>query len=82
MSLLVPCPRCGRRPQEEFTFGGEIRALSEPGVEDFARVYLRRNAPGAQRERWFHALGCRRWATVTRDTVTNRIEPGVTPSGG
>ncbi len=82
MSLMVPCPRCGPRPQEEFTFGGELRALPEEDVEDFARVYLRRNAPGAQRERWFHALGCRRWATVTRDTVTNRIDPGVIHSGG
>ena len=82
MSLLVPCPRCGLRPQEEFTFGGELRALSAPDVEDFARVYLRENAPGPQRERWYHAFGCRRWVTLTRDTVTNLIDPGVTQSGG
>ena len=63
-------------------FGGELRALPSPDVEDFARVYLRENAPGPQRERWYHASGCRRWVTLTRDTVTNRIEPGVTPSGG
>jgi methylglutamate dehydrogenase subunit B len=82
MSLLVPCPRCGPRPQEEFTFGGELRALPSPDVEDFARVYLRENAPGPQRERWYHGFGCRRWVTLTRDTVTNRIDPGVTQSGG
>jgi sarcosine oxidase subunit delta len=77
VSLEVPCPRCGPRPFEEFTFGGELRALSAPGPErDFVRVYLRENAPGPQRERWFHAFGCRRWVTVTRDTVENRIVPG------
>ena len=41
-----------------------------------------RNAPGPQRERWFHAFGCRRWVSLTRDTVTNRIDPDVIPSGG
>jgi heterotetrameric sarcosine oxidase delta subunit len=77
VSLQVPCPRCGPRPFEEFTFGGELRALSSPDPEtDFARVYLRENAQGPQEERWFHAFGCRRWVTVVRDTVGNRIEPG------
>jgi len=82
MSLLVPCPRCGPRPQEEFTFGGELRALPAEDVDDFARVYLRENTPGPQWERWYHAFGCRRWVTLARDTVTNRIDPGVTQSGG
>jgi len=77
VSLEVPCPRCGPRSFKEFTFGGELRALSSPDPErDFARVYLRENAPGPQQERWFHAFGCRRWLTVTRDTVENRIVPG------
>ena len=77
MSLEVPCPRCGPRPFEEFEFGGELRALSSADPDtDFERVYLRDNAPGPQRERWFHASGCRRWVTVVRDTDTNRIERG------
>jgi methylglutamate dehydrogenase subunit B len=75
VSLLVPCPHCGPRPFTEFTFGGELRPIEADGPEeDFARVYLRENAAGPQRERWFHQLGCRRWLTITRDTVTNRIE--------
>lgn len=75
MSLRIPCPRCGVRPSEEFTYGGELRPLEaeDPGA-DFARVYLRENAAGPRPERWFHAFGCRRWLTVTRDTVTNRID--------
>ena len=74
VSLRIPCPRCGLRPYTEFTFGGELRDWpAEGGEEEFRRVYLRRNLPGPQVERWFHALGCRRWLTVTRDTATNRI---------
>lgn len=75
MALEVPCPHCGRRPHTEFAFGGEDRPNGSPDVEtDFARIYLPVNASGLQRERWFHALGCRTWFTVTRDTTTNRIE--------
>lgn len=75
MSLLVPCPTCGERPYTEFTYGGELRPLEAPdAAAEFARVYLRENAAGEQEERWFHALGCRRWTTVRRDTVANRIE--------
>ena len=59
-----------------------LSVYDKTGLDDFARVYLRRNAPGPQRERWFHAFGCRRWVSLTRDTVTNRIDPGVIPSGG
>lgn len=75
MALEVPCPHCGPRPHTEFAFGGEDRPHSSPDAEtDFARVYLPVNTPGRQRERWFHALGCRTWFIVTRDTTTNRIE--------
>ena len=75
MSLLIPCPHCGRRPFTEFTFGGELRPVEADDLKaDFARVYLRENAAGSQQERWFHLLGCRRWLTITRDTVTNRIQ--------
>ena len=75
MSLNITCSNCGPRPYTEFMFGGELRPLDEGDkAGDFARVYLRVNAPGPQTERWFHVLGCRRWTTITRDTVTNRIE--------
>lgn len=74
LGLRIPCPHCGLREFSEFAFGGELRGLESPDPErDFERVYLRDNAPGPQVERWFHAYGCRRWFTITRDTVTNRI---------
>ena len=75
MSLNITCANCGSRPHTEFTFGGELRPL-DPGdlAGDFARVYLRVNALGPQAERWFHLYGFRRWSTITRDTLTNRLE--------
>ena len=72
MTLEVPCPRCGPRPSTEFAFGGEVRPVEAADVEeDFARVYLPENPAGPQEERWFHALGCGTWCTLTRDTRTN-----------
>jgi sarcosine oxidase subunit delta len=74
VSLKIPCPNCGPRPYDEFSFRGELRAIdAATHQEDFERVYLRENAPGPQQERWYHLYGCRRWLTLTRDTVTNRI---------
>lgn len=75
MAIEIPCAHCGPRPFTEFSFGGEWRELDTPDAEaDFARVYLPDNPEGSQRERWFHAMGCRTWTTVTRDTRTNAIE--------
>jgi sarcosine oxidase subunit delta len=75
VSLLVPCPRCGPRPFEEFAFGGELRdPPSDDPEEEFRRVFLPRNPAGPVEERWFHAAGCRRWLTVRRDTRTNRFD--------
>ena len=74
MALQIPCPHCGLRAYTEFTFGGQLRALdAKDPDEDFARVYLEENAAGPQDERWYHALGCRRWLTIRRDNVTNRV---------
>ncbi len=68
--MRIVCPNCGSRPYTEFWFGGE---LPDAGDQEFERAWLRRNAAGLQRERWFHYAGCRRWLTVERDTVTNEI---------
>jgi heterotetrameric sarcosine oxidase delta subunit len=75
VGIKIPCPHCGPRDYTEFAFGGELRPIEAADVDDdFRRVYLRDNAPGDQHERWFHTLGCRRWVTLVRDTVTNRID--------
>lgn len=82
MALMVPCPNCGRRPFTEFVCGGELpehgtaepEAGSDPLEADFQRVWQRRNVAGPQVERWFHTAGCRRWVTLTRNTLTNEIQ--------
>lgn len=74
MTLEIACPNCGTRPHTEFAFGGEERPHDSPdAAADFERVFYPSNAEGPQRERWYHALGCRSWFVVTRDTRTNRI---------
>ena len=76
MHALV-CPRCGRRPLDEFTFGGERRAsadwLNDPDERDFDDVWVFENPAGIATERWFHAAGCRRWLTIRRDTSVDRV---------
>ena len=82
MALMIPCPTCGLRPFTEFWCAGEVPDPAteadhpDPLEADFQRVWLRRNRAGPQVERWFHAAGCRRWLTLTRDTLTNRIHGG------
>jgi heterotetrameric sarcosine oxidase delta subunit len=77
MGFLIECPRCGSRSYHEFWFGGEARTFN-PSADldrDYENVWLRSNAAGVQRERWFHYAGCRRWITVVRDTRDNTVRP-------
>jgi sarcosine oxidase subunit delta len=74
----LDCPTCGRRPLDEFAFGGERRAtrssITEPDARDFDEVWIFDNPDRRTTERWFHAAGCRRWLTVVRDTSIDRVE--------
>ena len=93
--LLIDCPWCGPRNEDEFSFGGEahIARPAVPEAESDAEwadyLFVRTNRKGLHYERWVHAHGCRRWFNVARDTVTHEIEavyrmgeePPV-PSGG
>jgi sarcosine oxidase, subunit delta len=60
MSFLLTCPNCGPRDVSEFRYGGQIGST---GL----------NLPQAQRERWYHRLGCRRWLVAERDVRTNTV---------
>jgi len=79
--MLVPCPWCGEREEGEFKYGGAAGiaypALPEAASDtEWARyLFHRPNPKGPFKERWYHSAGCRRWFTVTRDTVTHRINP-------
>ena len=77
--LLIPCPYCGPRSEEEFSYGNEahIARPKEPDklndTEWAEFVFMRSNTKGVFLERWMHAQGCRRWFNVARDTVSYEI---------
>jgi sarcosine oxidase, subunit delta len=77
--LLIHCPWCGPRDEIEFRCGGEAHiarpkdpdAISDAAWADY--LFMRANPKGLHRERWIHAMGCRRWFNVLRHTVTHQI---------
>ena len=77
--LLIPCPYCGPRSEEEFSYGNEahIARPKQPDKLNDAQwaeyVFMRSNTKGVFLERWMHAQGCRRWFNVARDTVSYEI---------
>jgi len=77
--MLIPCPYCGARDAQEFSYRGDATPVRpDPAAPDAADkfhdyVYLRDNPAGAHRELWYHAAGCRRWVEVERDTLTHAI---------
>lgn len=78
--LLIPCPWCGARSEDEFLNGGEAgkRRPADPaqaGSEEWYRyLYTPANTKGWLRERWWHVRGCRRWFKVDRNTHTHEIK--------
>jgi sarcosine oxidase subunit delta len=87
--LLIPCPWCGSRPENEFHYAGEAHiarphdpaSLDDAAWTDF--LYMRTNPKGRHRERWRHVHGCGRFFNCVRNTVSDRIaasyRPGETP---
>jgi sarcosine oxidase subunit delta len=82
--MLIPCPHCGTRPVEEFTFLGDASVM-RPTTNDpasmeqwYGYVYLRDNPRGAFDEFAHHAGGCRAWLVVSRNTETHEIYGAVT----
>jgi heterotetrameric sarcosine oxidase delta subunit len=82
--MLINCPQCGPRGNEEFAYRGDatirrpaIGVLDPSGSSISAAwmdyVYLRDNPTGRHRELWYHATGCRAWLIVTRDVSTHEI---------
>jgi heterotetrameric sarcosine oxidase delta subunit len=78
--MLIPCPECGPRNEDEFTYGGQAHVAypegggHDLGEEEWARfLFYRANPKGPMAERWVHSAGCRRWFNAVRDTVTYEI---------
>ena len=87
--LVIPCPWCGPRPENEFRYGGQAHVSRPPdpaSIDDAswgAYLYLRQNLKGRHAERWRHLYGCGRFFNCVRDPVTDRIaateQPGESP---
>ena len=87
--LLIACPWCGERPENEFHYGGEghIARPHDPASLDDRQwaefLYMRSNPKGVHAERWRHIHGCGRFFNCVRDTVSDRIlatyRPGEAP---
>jgi heterotetrameric sarcosine oxidase delta subunit len=82
--MLINCPHCGERGNEEFVYRGDATVrrpeIGLPDTGDTSAsaawmdyVYLRDNPTGRHRELWYHATGCRAWLIVTRDVSTHEI---------
>jgi sarcosine oxidase subunit delta len=87
--LLIACPWCGKRPEIEFSYGGEAH-LTRPADPDAVSdaewttfLHARANPKGAHRERWRHVHGCGRFFNAARDTTSDAIlgtyKPGERP---
>ena len=76
--MRIDCPICGLRDSREFTYPGSDRLLDRPGAGAgeaafFDYVHIRENPAGPNGELWHHAMGCRAWLRVVRDTVSHEV---------
>ena len=74
--LIITCPHCGPRNDNEFSYQGELSVRPGVDVDPVTwrkYLYTKRNVSGWQEERWFHVSGCRRFLDVERHTLTNEI---------
>ena len=77
--MLIPCPHCGTRPVEEFTFLGDASVKRPTSTESssmeqwYDYVYLRNNPKGRFDEYVHHSGGCRAWLVISRDTGSHEV---------
>lgn len=79
--LQIPCPHCGPRNQEEFSYERSVDSvvrLEDPADQAMTTLYSRANLKGEDAEIWVHAQGCGQWLRLVRDRVTHAfrdVEP-------
>jgi methylglutamate dehydrogenase subunit B len=75
--MRIPCPFCGPRGIEEFSYRGDAaprRPVADaPPADALAYVHERENPAGWIEEYWYHGAGCRSWLIVRRNTRTHEI---------
>jgi sarcosine oxidase, subunit delta len=77
----IYCPHCEEyREEEEFHASGEAhipRPLEPQNCSDEEwgeYLYFRKNPLGLHHELWVHAVGCRKFFNITRNTATYEIK--------
>jgi sarcosine oxidase subunit delta len=77
--LLIECPYCGKRPELEFSHGGQAHIARAKNPADLSAqewadfLYMRSNIKGVHAERWRHIHGCGRFFNALRDTTTDHF---------
>ena len=77
--LLIECPYCGKRPELEFSHGGQAHVARAKNPADLSAqewadfLYMRSNIKGVHAERWRHTHGCGRFFNALRDTTTDHF---------
>ena len=76
--MRIDCPICGLRDSREFSYLGSDRLLDRPRADAseaafFDYVHIRKNPAGSNGELWHHAMGCRAWLRVVRDTMSHEV---------
>ena len=77
--LLIECPHCGKRPELEFSHGGQAHVARARNPADVSAqewtdfLYMRSNIKGVHAERWRHTHGCGRFFNALRDTTTDHF---------
>jgi sarcosine oxidase subunit delta len=77
--LLIECPYCGKRPELEFSHGGQAHIARAKNPADLSAqdwtdfLYMRDNIKGVHAERWRHTHGCGRFFNALRDTTTDHF---------
>ncbi len=86
--LRIYCPHCAEyRDEEEFHYAGQAHIVrpADPDActdKDWgAYLYFRKNPCGLHHELWSHAVGCRKFLKVIRDTLSYEIRES-SPIGG
>lgn len=75
--MLIACPHCGPRAQEEFAYERPVEAVirfADAPDDAVATLYARTNPRGVSEEIWTHSHGCRSWMVIRRDRVSHVIE--------
>jgi heterotetrameric sarcosine oxidase delta subunit len=72
--MLIDCPYCGPRNEDEFYCAGQahVDRPTDPAATDAAEwgayLFARANTRGLYAERWCHRFGCEQWFNLARDT--------------